>query len=60
MVTCVDSLLFLSACVTCKAGGCTGGLTLSVPEAQTDALSGDCRLTYRKGYVMKHAHDVNG
>ena len=46
IVICVDSLLFLSARMTYRAGSYTGGPVLSVLQA----LSGDPGLTDRKDY----------
>ena len=45
IVTCLGSLLFLGASVTCSAGGHTGGLVLSILKAWATYPSGDWRLT---------------
>ena len=53
IITCIDSLLFLGAGITCRAGGHIGGLVLSVPKAQVRGPEPGHRLTYRKNCIVR-------
>ena len=57
IVTCVDSLLFLGASITCRASGCAGGLVLSVPKAGSDDPGRGMRADFkeRAHIITKHS-----